>query len=166
MNYDQRHPSRFIKAGEFAGKPVTLTITGVVMEDIESEDGSTKATPIVSFKETKRLWRMNATNDQCVSAMFGGDDEKWVGKRVTLFPEADSSGLSDSGQCIRVKGSPDIKQPVKVMVKLPRRKPKERTLIPTKTGAAEPIFDEQTGEVEPADLDARYGETMPAFEEL
>lgn len=163
MNYDQRHPSRFIKAGEFAGKPVTLTITSVAMEDLESEDGSVKAAPIVGFKETKRLWRMNATNDQCISAMFGPDDEKWVGKRVTLVPEDDTSGLSDSGQCIRVKGSPDIKSPVKVQVRLPRRKPKERTLIPIKAGAAEPMFDAATGEL-PEDPDERWGDTMPEFE--
>jgi hypothetical protein len=147
VNYDQRHPSRFIKAGEFGGKPVTLTITSVVMEDIESEDGSVKASPIVSFRETKRLWRMNTTNDQSVSAMFGGDDEGWVGKRVTLVPEDDPSGLSDSGKCIRVKGSPDIKSPIEVTIKLPRRKPQKRRLIPIKMGANEPVFDGETGEL-------------------
>ena len=150
--YDQRHPGRFIKAGEFENKPVTLTIASVEMHDLEKEDGTTKGEAIVTFAEKGHGGRaiqfvMNKTNDQCISAMFGDEDSKWIGKRVTLYPEKDTSGQSDSGQCIRVLGSPDLKQEVEAMIKLPRRKPQKRKLIPTKTGAAEPLFDEGTGEV-------------------
>lgn len=166
--YDQRHPGRFIKAGEFEGKPVTLTIASVDTADLEKEDGTTKGEAIITFKEKGHGGRaiqfvMNKTNDQAISAMFGEEDTKWPGKRVTLYPEKDTSGQSDSGLCIRVLGSPDLKQPIEFLVKLPRRKPQKRKLIPTKTGASEPMFDTETGEVA-GTLDERYGTTMPEFE--
>jgi len=166
--YDQRHPGRFIKAGEFDGKPVTLTIASVDSQDLEKEDGTSKNEAIVSFREKghggrQLQWVMNKTNDQAISAMFGDEDANWTGKRVTLYPERDTSGQSDSGYCIRVQGSPDIKEAIEMMVKLPRRKPQKKKLIPTRMGAIEPLFDGETGEVE--SLDDRYGETMPEFEQ-
>ena len=167
LTYDQLFPSRFIKAGEFGGKPVTLTITHVELNDLEGEDGKAETKAIISFKETKRQWVLIKTNAQCLLAMFGADTDGWLGRRVTLYPERDSSGLSDSGLCIRVKGSPDIKQPITAQIKLPRRKPREVKLIPTKMGASEPVFDEETGELPVAETtpDERWGETMPGFDE-
>jgi hypothetical protein len=147
LTYDQLFPSRFIKAGEFGGKPVTLTIKSVAREELESEDGSAQFKAIVAFAETARQWVLIKTNAQCLVAMFGPDTDDWIGKRVTLYPEHDASGLSDSGLCIRVKGSPDLKHEIEATIKLPRRKPVKRKLIPTKTGASEPLFDESTGEV-------------------
>ena len=155
--YDQRHPGRFIKAGEFDGKPVTLTIAAVETTELEEEDGTAAFESIVTFSEKghggRRLqFVMNKTNDQCISAMFGENDEGWIGKRITLYPAVDTSGKSASGRCIRVQGSPDIKQPIEATVKLSmgggrQRKPQKVKLTPTKMGAAEPMFDEQTGEV-------------------
>lgn len=160
LSYDQLFPSRFIKAGEFGGKPVTLTITAVEMEELEKEDGTEKNAPIVSFKETKRQWVLIKTNAQCLLAMWGPNTDDWVGKRVTLFPERDASGLSDSGLCIRVKGSPDIDGPIVASIKLPRRKAQSRKLV--KTGgntASEESFDHDTGEVAKPTL-------QPGFEDI
>lgn len=150
LSYDQLFPSRFIKAGEFGGKPVTLTITGVDLEELEKEDGTAHNAPIVSFRETKRQWVLIKTNAQCLLAMWGPDTDNWIGKRVTLYPERDASGLSDSGLCIRVKGSPDIDKPVTAIIKLPRRRPQERKLTKTASGRNEqPDFDTETGELAP-----------------
>ena len=150
LTYDQLFPSRFIKAGEFNGKPVTLTITGVEMDDLEKDDGTQHAAAIVSFKETKRQWVLIKTNAQCLVAMWGPDTDAWIGKRVTLFPERDASGLSDSGLCIRVKGSPDIPGPITATIKLPRRKPTARKLIKTGGSAQEQQGFEPEGEAAPA----------------
>ena len=134
LSYDALFPGRFIKAGEMAGKDVTLTIRDVEVEELEKEDGSAKLTAIVKFAEIKREWVLNKTCGQCLRAMWGDSVDDWIGKRVTLFPEPDASGLSDSGVCIRVKGSPDIAKTVKAQIKLPRRRPMERTLVPTGKG--------------------------------
>lgn len=140
LTYDQLFPGRFVKAGEFGGKPVTLTIKDVYLDDLESESGATERKAIVSFERTARELVLNKTNAQCLVAMWGPDSGEWVGKRVTLTPESDPSGLSDSGLCIRVKGSPDIDKTVTATIKLPRRRPITRKLVPTK-GPADPGED-------------------------
>lgn len=151
LTFSQLYPGKFIRADELNGRPVTLTITDVILEELEREDGTTKTSPIVSFQETKRQWVMVRTNGCCLRAMFGDEISDWIGKRVTLYPERDASGLSDSGLCIRVKGSPDIDAPVTATIKLPRRRPQTRRLVPTKQGKSEtqPEPDADTGEYWP-----------------
>jgi len=131
MTYDQLFPGRFLKAGEFDGRDVTLAIKDVYVDQIEGEDGVEKPQPVVSFEATKRELALNKTNAQCMVAMWGDNTADWVNKRITLTPERDPSGLSASGLCIRVKGSPELEKPVKLKIKLTRRAPVERTLVST-----------------------------------
>lgn len=131
LTYDQLFPGRFIKAGEMDGKSVTLTIADVYLDHIEGEDGREKPQAVVAFRETKREWALNRTNGICLRALFGDQTDDWVGRRVTLYPERDTSGLSDSGVCLRVLGAPHLTEALTVEVKLPRRKPQKRTLKPT-----------------------------------
>ena len=131
LTYDQLFAGRFLKAGEFGGKDVTLTITNVYLEDLEQDDGTEKHQAVVSFKETKREWALNKTNAQCLVAMWGTCSDGWLHRKVTLHAEPDKSGKSDSGLCIRVLGSPELTAPIAMQVKLPRRKAIKRTLQPT-----------------------------------
>jgi len=141
LTYDQLFAGRFLKAGEFNGKPVTLTITNVYLEDMEQDDGTEKHQAVVAFKETKREWALNKTNAQMLVAMWGGETDGWLGHRVTLHAEPDKSGKSDSGLCIRVVGSPELASAITMQVKLPRRKPITRKLEPTAKTKA-PASDE------------------------
>jgi hypothetical protein len=135
MNYAQRHPGRFISAAQLDGD-TTLTIAGVARQDLEKPDGSVKTETILSFKEALPLV-LNATNDQCISAMFGEDDARWTGKRVTWRVEEDHSPVNDTGICLRVAGSPDIDKDVVVEIVLGRRRrPQKRTLTRTRAVAA------------------------------
>lgn len=131
LTYDALFPGRFIKAGEMDGKPATMTIKEVYLDHIEGEDGREKPQAVVAFQETPREMALNKTNGQCLKALFGPQVDDWIGKRVTLYPERDTSGLSDSGVCLRVLGSPEIDRELTVEIKLPRRKPQKRKLKPT-----------------------------------
>jgi hypothetical protein len=170
MNYDQMFPSRFIKAGEFEGRPVTLTIGTVEREGLEREDGHEDMAAILAFTEKRKngdpiQMVLNKTNAQAIFAMWPDTDD-WVGKHVTFFPEPDDSGMSDSGFRIRVQGSPDIEKAITYTLKLPRRKPKQCKLTKTTLSAAArqtPPHDAETGELS---LDEKYGETMPSFDDL
>lgn len=142
LSYDALFPSRFIKAGEMNGKPVTMTIRTVYLDHLEGEDGREKPQAVVGFDEIKRELALNKTNAQCLLAMWGPDTDEWIGKRVTLYPERDASGLSDSGLCIRVKGSPDITKALEAQIKLPRRRPQTRRLVPTGKDTAEHGLDD------------------------
>jgi hypothetical protein len=122
LTYDQLFAGRFIHAGEMSEKPVTMTIKAVYLEDMEQENGTEKAQAVVSFTQTKREWALNRTNGICLRALFGNEVDDWIGKAVTLFRERDTSGLSDSGWCLRVYGAPHLAKPMVVEVKLPDRK--------------------------------------------
>lgn len=157
-------PGRFIKAAEFKGREVTMTIKSVKPEKVEAQD-STKAAPkfetiaVIGFEETDRHWHLNRTNALCLAAMWGRDYEGWVGHKVTLHPERDTSGLSESGLCIRVKGSPELEAPVNATIKLPRRKATQRKLVPTGRGSQ----PDPEPEIQPSSIPAAGADDSDAF---
>lgn len=165
LDFDELYPARFLKAGEFKNRDVTLTITKVFIEELDG-DGGKRVRGIIAFKETKRQLVLNKTNGLCLRGMFGRDTGAWIGRRITLFPAPIDFG--DAEIAIRVRGSPDIEADIPVEIKLARKKP--RTMVmkrtgPSKKGAtpkpapaqapvpppepeAEPDFDPDTGEVD------------------
>ena len=141
VNYDQLYPGRFIKAGELLGKKVTLTIRDVDLEDLQGEDGKTKAKAIVFFRESEKALVACKTNGICLKEMFGPKLADWIGKRVTIFPDT-----WNGEPCIRVWGSPDIESDVEVTVSLPRRRPFKKTLHAVATGKKKPTEEFDVGE--------------------
>lgn len=153
VNFDELFPGRFLKAGLFAGKSPTLTISDYDLDKLPQDDGRDKARGIISFRETEMQLALNSTNGQCLKAMFGTTLANWVGKRVTFCTEKDrdpgGGGMVDA---IRVAGSPDIAEDMTVEVKLPRRKPKTRTLKRTATQAQQKTQPKPTP-ADPEDFD-------------
>lgn len=145
MHFDKLFPTRFMKAGMFSGRDVTLTISKVVLEELEGDKGK-EMKAIVSFSERPMQLVLNKTNGLCLKAMFGPETGAWVGKRVTFFPAPISFG--DSDIAIRVRGSPDIEKTLTFELKLARKKPKPTTLQKT-TVANVSAHDLATGEVAP-----------------
>jgi hypothetical protein len=137
VDWDELYPGRFIKAGDLKGKQVTLTISAVRVEELVGDKGP-QMKGIMSFDRTDKQLPLNKTNGICMKAMFGREVQKWVGKRVTLFP-----GNWDGEPAIRVYGSPDIEADMKVTVALPRKKPVEMVMrkvgakVPAEQGSAE-----------------------------
>jgi hypothetical protein len=116
-SFDDLYPGRFLKAGNFDGKKVTLKIRDYALEELEGDDGK-KNKAIIYFEGTARQLVACKTNGLCIREMFGVNLPDWVGKRVTFFPSE-----WNGEPCIRVWGSPDIEKDFDVEVKLPRRKP-------------------------------------------
>jgi len=137
LSFDELYPGTYIKAGEFQGHPVTLTIKAVKREMLSNGAGGEEGAVTVDFAETEKQWVMNKTGAVCLRAMWGDDSGEWLGHRVTLHPVKDESGLSESGLCIRVKGSPDLDKPLKFKARL-GRKMVTRTLQPTGNGKTPP----------------------------
>lgn len=135
MDFDKLFPGRFMKAGQFKGKDVTLTMTKVSVEELEGQTGK-KQKAIISFKETPLELVLNKTNGLCLKAMWGRETDAWVGKRVTLYPAPIQ--FEDNDLAIRVRGSPDLKAPVTFELKLARKKPRTTTMAVTKPGGAAP----------------------------
>jgi hypothetical protein len=137
MHADLLHPSRFLKSAEFKGNDVTFTIAEVALEELERDDNSKETKGVVAFKETPKLLLLNRTNSTCLKEMFGVETEQWKGKRVTFFPEPMIDPFTKKPiSAIRVKGSPDLKAPVGVSIKLRKRKAQTRTMLVTGNAAA------------------------------
>lgn len=144
MHYQSMLVGQYLKAATFGVGDVpvqpTYTITDVTLEKLESvmlndtddKAGKLKTKGIVHFRETELSLVVNRTNAECLAAMFGPETRDWAGKRVTLYAaNVKVGGKMDIG--IRIKGSPDIDQPITVSVKLPRKKPQPMTMVPTGT---------------------------------
>lgn len=152
LDFDQLFPGKYLKAGDFQGRDVVLTITAIALEELEGERGK-QTKGIISFKETPKQLVLNKTNGLCLRGMFGRDTAHWVGKRVCLFPAP--IDFQDAEICIRVRGSPDLEKDMDIEIKLARKKP--RTVRMAKTGLpkpaakpvppAAPVVDPLTGEV-------------------
>jgi hypothetical protein len=132
VDWDELYPGRFIKAGDFKGKAVTLKIAFVKIEELVGDKGP-QIKGVIGFDGTEKQWALNKTNGICLKAMFGRLVQEWVGKRVTLF-----ASTWDGEQCIRVFGSPEIAEDKVVQVALPRKRPFDMTMhaVKPKGGAA------------------------------
>ena len=125
VDWDDLYPGRFLKAADFKGKPVTLTISEVKIEELVGDKGP-QIKGVISFDKTDKQWALNKTNGLCLKDLFGKKVQQWVGKRVTLFP---SQWKGDD--CIRVWGSPDVEEEHEVTIQLPRKRPFQMTMHKT-----------------------------------
>lgn len=169
-DWDEMYPGRFLKAGDFKGKIVTLKIAHVYAEKLPEKDGTKRFKGVLGFEKTDLEFTLNKTNGLCVRAMFGREVQAWVGKRVSLFPIQYEGDLA-----IRVWGSPDIEKEFDLTIELPRKKAfnmmmhrvvlgKAPQKAPTPPPPAEPelAMDSETGEVQ---FDDEEAATILAAEE-
>lgn len=144
MHANALTPGEYLRAAEFGillpNEP-TLTIANVGMQAMVNLKPGAAADSLIDkgvvyFREEKRGWVMNVTNRELMKALFGDNTEDWVSKRVTLHaPIVDVGKKKEPG--IRVKGAPHLERPLKVTVKLPRKRPQEFTLVPTGNGGGQ-----------------------------
>lgn len=135
-HFDGLNDGAYIKAAEFKiGQEFTVTIDNVHKEQLEGDDGKKKGKGVVAFKGKDKEWVSNKTNQLCIAAMFGPMVKDWYGKRITLVVENVKVG-GETKPGFRIKGSPDLTAPVDATIKLPKRKPVTRRLVPTGKPAA------------------------------
>lgn len=122
---------RFVKSAQFKDKDVTLTLNSLAREELEGDKG--KAFKVVAkFSDGRVEMILNRTNGEALRAMFGGDVERWIGKRITFWPAPFFDPFEKKWTtAIRVRGSPDISAPVSYTVKMPKKKAEVFTAIPT-----------------------------------
>jgi hypothetical protein len=129
MDFDDLYPGRFMKAGNIGeGNFLTLTIKSVYHEDLEGEEGEEQKA-IMSFVEPDSMQIVLAkVNGACCKEMFGLHVPNWIGKRITLyatnkilaFPR-ERGDTRPKENCIRVYGSPEIMEDMKVLFPVRKR---------------------------------------------
>jgi hypothetical protein len=101
MKYSERHPSRFVKAGDLKPHGAVVTIDRLAMEEV-GEDKKTK--PVLYFSNASKALVLNAINDEEIGKLLGSDDDReWRGERIVLYPTTTRFG-GKLVPCIRVRG--------------------------------------------------------------
>ena len=126
-DYDELFPGRFLHAGELQGKEVTLTIAESYLEEPDKVNKLDEPIAVVGFKGTPKEWSLNKTNAQCLKAMFGRATQDWIGHKVTLVGEM-VEAFGEKVLAIRVAGSPELSAPLKVTIKLAKKRDYVRTM--------------------------------------
>lgn len=130
VDWEELFPGRFLKAADLKGKPVTLKIASVRIEELIGDKGP-QIKGVISFERTDKQWCLNKTNGICLKDMFGKKVQQWVGRRVTLFPSQ-----WDGEDCLRVYGSPEIEAEHQITIALPRKRPFQMTMHKTRAAPA------------------------------
>lgn len=93
----------FIFAYDLDNRDVTLTIAKVTQGTLVGEKGKTSKKPVVHFREAKKGLGLCITNARTIAALYGGYEvEKWIGKKVTLYPTTTTFG-DKTVDCIRIR---------------------------------------------------------------
>jgi len=72
-------------AGDMIGQStITLTISSVTLEKMNSGKGGEQTKPCLHFKEREKMMVLNKTNAAAIAKELGPETENWVGSRVTL----------------------------------------------------------------------------------
>lgn len=156
-DFDELFPNRFLKAGQFKGKIWTLTIAGIRIEEMPSQDKKKgpQTKGIISFRETKKELVLNRTNGESLKAMFGRATDAWIGKRVSFCPK-EVEAFGEATLAIRVFGSPDLERDMRAQLKLGQ---KSVSALLKKTAPGAPVKPEANGDAEPFnDHDPETGE--------
>jgi hypothetical protein len=154
LTYESCFPGRFLSAGHFDGKRITLTVAHAYLEDLDgSEDKPSSKPPklVMSFVGKKMELVLPKTNAYCLKEMFGNKLADWVGKKVVFYPTKTKFGgkLVD---CIRIYGSPDIAEDIELTVPQGKNKPWTTTLHAIKAGTKQEPSPSAT--VDPTILEA------------
>ena len=81
MNIEAAFPSQFLKASDLQGKPQTLKMAQVRMEEVGKEDK-----PILYFVGKEKGMVLNKTNATTIAALYGPESDDWTGQVIELFP--------------------------------------------------------------------------------
>ena len=132
MNFDDLYPSRFLKAGNIPNGKASYPIKAVAKEPLETDQG-TEEKVVTTFEETAMQLVLAKVNALCIRAMFGSDVKQWIGKRLTLFTTTEIMPFPRRRDepCIRIFGSPDIKEEVVCEWTPPKRRKLVQKLQPT-----------------------------------
>lgn len=104
MRVELMFPSKYLRAADFKGKDVSMTISGVDSDELRMKDNSKEMKYIVHFDETDKMLVLNKTNAYAIADSLDELDAlKWIGHKITLFPTT-CPCFGKTVDCIRVKG--------------------------------------------------------------
>lgn len=102
MHVDLMFPSRYLKAADFQGEPVQLTITEVFKDKVRMTNGSMVEKYVIRFRETEKELILNKTNAKAIAKVLGDPKAvNWAGSTIVLMPTT-CEAFGEIVPCIRV----------------------------------------------------------------
>ena len=83
MKRSELFPSRFLRCADLQGRPQTVTITEVNLEDV-GDDGKQK--PVIYFRGKVKGLVCNATNFDVIADAVGDETDDWVNLPIEIYP--------------------------------------------------------------------------------
>jgi hypothetical protein len=79
-------PSKYLKAGDLAGKTVSVSIAKVQIEDVGGVDNE-EDKPVLYFVGKSKGIVLNRTNAMAIAAKYGDDTDNWTDKPLEVYPD-------------------------------------------------------------------------------
>jgi len=76
-------PSRFLRCVDLQGRPQTVIIKLVSLEDV-GDDGKQK--PVIYFRGKEKGLVCNATNFDVIAEAYGDETDDWAGQPIEIYP--------------------------------------------------------------------------------
>jgi hypothetical protein len=99
---DEVFPSKYLKAGDLKGTPITVTIVSAPIETLKTPDGREDTKTVLYFCGAKKNLPLNRTNWDAVANICGDDSDDWPGHKIELYP-ATTEMKGKVVDCIRVR---------------------------------------------------------------
>lgn len=99
---DDVFPSKYLKAADLGGKPITVTIESAPLETLKNPEGKEQLKTVLYFMKAKKALPLNMTNWDAVAEIAGGDSDDWPGCQVELYPDK-TQMAGKIVDCIRVR---------------------------------------------------------------
>ena len=128
----------FLTAVEIPQAGQTYRIREVWIDDVEDQKTKQPKTRLhVLLSDMRKPWLPCRTAAGSIAAMFGDKTAGWLGRAVTLYHDPTVKVGAKAVGGVRVMGSPELSEVLKIEVDLGSRKPPAKvTLRPTGRGSA------------------------------
>ena len=81
MKRHELFPSRFLRHADLQGRPQTVIIEDVTLEDVGGEKK-----PVIRFRGKQKGFVCNATNYDIIADAYGDQTDDWPGQPLELYP--------------------------------------------------------------------------------
>jgi len=100
---NEAFPSKYLKASDLQGRPVTLRIKDAPQEVLKGFDGQQQTKTVVYFAGTSKKLPLNRTNWNAIADVTGEEDsDRWPGHKIELYPTTTEMNGREL-PCIRVR---------------------------------------------------------------
>ena len=86
MKIGSAFPSKYLKAGDLAGREVACTISRVVVENVGGQ-GAEEDKPVLYLNGKSKGIVLNRTNAMTIAAKYGDDTDAWLDQPIVVYPD-------------------------------------------------------------------------------